>query len=399
MPDPTPPSSPDLDDGPDPFARLERLAPSVDLDLASGAFGRLRTRRARRRRMMQGALVAVVLLVAGVAVAATRSDPDHRSDHVLAGPTRTAHRRSADATVTRTGHGVEMTVVAPRGGTIGTHVTFEVRLRNVSDHDVRVAGGTGDCSPQVQAGLRPLGTDPSTDVAPRSPYAADASHWNGRFDELVGHLRKDDGPRPLPAHVEPSSGWERETVCAAIALAPVPLHPGAVKSYPMSVDLRWGIGAVPERMQLSVWSGPLEVPKELGPIDHKYGITITTPFRLHDDPVRRASVGDVLRPGTLADAPTFDTWVVETSYKPFYFTPNGKQAWVTDLSWWRGRWELWVDPLYGNMATVGPLLVRWDPKVDGVVDVRMTRSGNGGASDDPEAPPGTSVDHVRYHRN
>jgi hypothetical protein len=264
-----------------------------------------------------------------------------------------------------------------------------VRVRNVSNRPITIATG-GGCSDLVGVELRPTGTQQTSANQPSS-----IGHgWNGRLDTLDHYLSAHDAPRVIEARSN-RAAWAHELACAAIGVAPTPLAPGQTHVQQMTVDLRWGIGPIPKSMQLVATTGPIGPVVFRGtPPPQPVTLAVTKPFVIQDDPRRLGSVEAILGSHGLSAAPTLQDWINLTR------SPGrGKQTWQTDLTWWRGGWELWISPDFSDARITGPLRIRWDPTRGRVVDVRSIGTWGGGATDEPDTPKDVPPDHIRYHLN
>lgn len=107
-------------------------------------------------------------------------------------------------------------------------------------------------------------------------------------------------------------------------------------------------------------------------------VTLEVPLRVIDHPSRR------MRPATAAAAAfasdeRFEQWVAQRSP-----VDELQESFATELTWWRGAWELWVEARYAGGA---PLRMRYSPERSALVDVRTIGSYSLIPEDDPDRPP------------
>lgn len=292
-------------------------------------------------------------------------------------------------------HGVQLKIEAPVVGVVGNRIELRVGLRNVGDHPVRVRTA-GECESPVAVGIRPAGSG-----VPAGTEAGGDGHmpgrpdpgWNGDPRSLPQHLRMQSGPRPIAGRSE-GNAWSRSIVCPAVMRSPMLLEVGAEVLRTMTVDLRWGLSPIPTEMELVAASGRIGLPT-IGGLAHSERVTVTVPFTLDDDPRRQATIEKALAPDGIPAAPTLSDWLDVCAGLVTGFN----QSWYTDLAWWQGRWELWIDPAFLNGDVTGPLRIRWDADRERVTDVRTVAVSNGASSDDPDAPKGCPPDDIRYQAN
>lgn len=395
------------DDGPD-LAGLDHLTPDVDVTAAAGSFRRERVRRAQRRRVLQGSAAAgllVVVAVVGVIVVGQRDGGGGKDRVVAVGDPDP----SASTTVTK--DGLEITLTAPIGGNVGTRVPFTVTLRNVSGGRL-LLGEAGECHDQVGAALAPAAetaSDPQvvpgsmtgygTAIGPQGvPGWMDedpaVAWWDGDRATLATFLQAAPPVLVIPAQ---AAGAEnvRAVVCRQDLRPPARFEAGEELTKNLSVDLRWGPSELPDHFALTAAAGITTRDMLAGEMTR---IEVSAPFTIHDDARRLPSLEQALGATGLPAALTFQDWLDQSlTSLPANLRPQ--QTWTPALSWWRGAWELWVEPKFMDGKVTGPIRIRWDADAAAVVDVRTVQAGNAGADDEPGGPPDGAPDKIRYHRD
>lgn len=382
MPDLEPPASSD-DDPIEPIRGLSRLTASVDGDAATSAFNRLRRRRSHRRRAVAGLGVVAVFVASAVVVsAAVGGDDDRRTGQVVAGPD--GGGGGGDRTSDVEDHGLRLDLEAPRSGVVGTRIRLTVRMRNVSSETIQIGTASG-CTDPVGVSLVPSTSTNSSGGSSLVPGTN--GPWDGDLSTLSEHLGDTRG-NPSSVATGVDAIGVRSLVCPRMLLPPLSLEPDQEVVQEMALDLRWGTGRPPADQVLLVQTGGR------GAGGQEKGAELRVPFQLDDDPDRSATVDAAVDPGGIPSAPTLEDWVALTLP-----VPNGiVQTYETDLTWWQGYWELWIDPKFRDGNVSGPLRIRWEADRGRVTDVRMVWTGPGGADDDPDAPDdGGPPDQVRYH--
>lgn len=396
MPDLEPPASSD-DDPIEPLGGLSRLTASVDGDAATSAFNRLRRRRSHRRRAVAGLGVVAVFVAGAVVVSAAvgGDDDDRRTGQVVAGPDGGGGGGDRTSTPTDTtavpvvasdveDHGLRLELEAPRSGVVGTRIRLTVRMRNVSSETIQIGTASG-CTDPVGVSLVPSTSTDSSGGPSLVPGTN--GQWDGDLSTLSEHLRDTRG-NPSSVATDVDAIGVRSLVCPTVLLPPISLEPDQEVVQEMALDLRWGTGRPTADQVLLVQTGGR------GAGGQEKGAELRVPFRLDDDPDRSATVDAAVDPGGIPSAPTLEDWVALTLPVP----NGGVQTYETDLTWWQGYWELWIDPKFSDGNVSGPLRIRWEADRGRVTDVRMVWTGNGGADDDPDAPDdGGPPDQVRYH--
>lgn len=396
MPDPT-----------DPFDRLERLAPAVDADAATAAFGHRRAVRARRRRAVTGGgLALVVVLVGAAAVLARQGDDGQR---VLAGsttvapPTTPGGLRPVERRVVTEDRerGLTLAMELPEEATVGERLWVDVTFTNeradaitvepaaVCREPVSALAGSLEAVSAVKAdtGFGAFDAD--------SPGGSGRSGtiWTGDLDALPGVLGSGQDPKVFSGRPEDQLTVNRIS-CDWVARPPETIEPGASVSRRIAIDLRW---ATPG----SVDGRSLEVLASTGALEAADGtalgkVTVQQPVELHDTVHRQPSYEAAIAADGIAAAPTLDTWV-DATLDMGDAPPGFVQQYATGLSWWNGAWEAWILPGRGDGHQTDPLRIRFDPDRMQVVDVRTTFWGHA-PSDDPDQPePTEPIEDVRYH--
>lgn len=397
MPDPT-----------DPLTRLDRLAPSIDVDAAASAYRVRRSARTRRRRaLVGGALgVAVVAVGIGAALALPRDD----SEQVLTGST--TEPEPIDITVpVGIGQDERRTSTEADGIVLALHTPVEAEVGQRMWVDVTLTNGrSAPIAVDVAAACHePLGAVAGSVEAVSAVEAdtgfgafdADApggsgvtgTGWTGDLDELPSVLSGGSDPKVYSGRDQSLLSMS-SIACDAMRHPPETIEPGGSISRRIAIDLRWVTPTAVDGQEL-------EVLATTGPIVGDDGadlgkVTVRQPVVLRDPVDRQASYDAAVGPDGIAAAPTLPAWVAEVDDLGPDAPPEMEQAYLTGLSWWDGAWEAWLRPERGIGHQTDPLRIRFDGERMEVVDVR-TVFGNGAPSDDPDrAASAAPVDDVRY---
>ena len=346
--------------------RLQRLVPEVDLDLAR-AEQRARQQRAahtaQRRRVLIGAGAAAASAVVIAATGLTLRDrsggaDDREVGDVVAGPAQTK------ATSTEQ-DGVKVTVTAPDEAVAGTRLWFDVVVRNVGE--VPVIWEAGGCAIPVQAFVGPS----PTVAADQLSSGRDGPRWDGHVDGLGAWLAEHNSLSTTQSHQPADLTGTREIVCNSDSRAAT-IEPGDELRYGGSVELRVPPGDLPDggRYELIVDFQPYTAAAiDIGSIgDPLPLVEVRSPLALTDDAERTSGNSDAAI-AAFADDPRLADWITSTEIPD---RPDLVQDFTTELSWWRGGWELWVDAHWEDNRL---LRMRYDPGRDEVVDVRTVYLG------------------------
>jgi hypothetical protein len=158
-----------------------------------------------------------------------------------------------------------------------------------------------------------------------------------------------------------------------------PVHPGEQLRYHGSFEARVAPGPLVDHGE---WNLQISFTGYANPgdyIEHPVDpVTVRALVTIVDDPNRTD-------PGAAIYAMNYDPrlqpWLDSTAVAG---RPDLTQTFSTDLSWWRGAWELWIKPHWeGNRL----LRMRYDPTQHKVVDVRTVYLGRA-----PADEPGAVVD-------
>jgi hypothetical protein len=339
--------------------RLARLAPEVDVDAARDAMRERQARSRRHHSLLAGSSVLVVAAAVVVLIAAPWHGGERAPLHVVVAPT------TAGAPVLRTttarGSGVEVRVTAPERATAGTRVWFDVVVRNTSTADVWwQAGGcaipvAGEAGPPSALAL-PIGGGPGL---------GEPREWDGDVRSLGTWLA--DHAAVGAAGIQRDDATGRRTLACTDDSRMQPVHPGEHLEYRGSFEARVAPGPLVDDgdWNLNVSFTGYATPGDY--IDHPLDpVTARAPVHIVDDPGRTDA-------GAAKYAMNFDPrlqpWLDSTVVQD---RPDLKQTYVTELSWWRGAWELWLAPHWnGNRL----LRMRYDPAQRKVVDVRTVYLG------------------------
>lgn len=410
MPDPIDPAGPARSSGADPGdpaldARLAHLAPTVDPDEATVAFGRRRAARARRRRaVLGGGLAAAVVVIAGIA--AVLAAPGDDGQRVLTGSTTEAPA----ATTTTAGYvegevqtvtdapGLSMAMITPRTATVGERLWVDVTVTNERSEPV-LLGAVARCNEPVSAlagtieAVNAVQADTgytAFSVLPPVGAALDDPRWSGDLAQLPDVLSAPQMSK-VYAGREESQLATTSTVCADMVLPPTELAPGGSLTRRIAIDLRWDDAGPVDGQTLDVLAstGPIT-----GPDGTDIGkLVVRQPVTLEDPLDRWPSYDAATQAAGLSAAPTLAEWVDET----LALDPGLEQRYSASTTWWQGAWESWIVPSEGSGHQRDPLRIRFDADQMAVTDVR-TVFGDNAPSDDPDQPDPLPepVDAVRY---
>lgn len=397
MPDPTNPH--------DPFAGLERLAPTVDVEGATSSFARARTRRARRRRAAVTGLAGVALLGAlGVGLALTGDGG--RPEEIVAGPgpdpsptesvIRPVDPGDGRRVVSVVEDGIRLEMTLPEQATVGERLWLDVTLTNERTGPITV----GEAAPCQEPFLAIAGkieainaVEAATEKVPYGPESFGLEYpWSGELSGLGPVLASVEPPKVLVGRAE-NQLPTLSVGCTLEAYPPQPVEPSGSIRRRIAIDLRW---SDPTRrdggtFDVRVTTGVIRIVdgRRVGSMPLRHPIDLV-------DPVDRApSHAAAIGPGGMTAAPTLQEWLDAL--------PNlvGSEEYLVSLTWWQGAWETWIRPtsLAPNTLSGPPTLrIRFDPERMEVVDVREV-FGNAAPSDDPDAYPDgpeQPVDEVRY---
>jgi hypothetical protein len=341
--------------------RLERLAPGVDLDRARADLRARQARTTRRRALGTGLAVVCAVAVVTVAVAVQAGRSNEPGTDVSASGRREQPATAADGpqTTTATVGGVELSVTAPRQAVAGTRMWFDVTVRNRGDH--AVTWEAGGCAIPVEASIGPVSAaKPDTDDG-TGTGTGDTVRWDGDVAGLADWLAGHNSLQPRQIEQPEEATGVRELVCTSDS-QPRPLGPGKSVHHRGSVELRVPAGDLADGGddRLLVDFRPLG-PEDARPVHVAAKVTVT------DDPDRAGSSGDAV--AAFAADPRLASWVASTAVAG---RTDIVQDYTTELSWWRGAWELWVEPEWEQPRS---LRMRYDPTSHRVVDARTVYLG------------------------
>ncbi len=161
---------------------------------------------------------------------------------------------------------------------------------------------------------------------------------------------------------------------------PTPIEPGGELRHRGSLELRVPPGPLPTSgtYELTVTFEPMEPLEPLRPSRAIQPVVVTVPVEVVDD-AARADSADAAVAAFAADPRLAD--FVEAQTLPEQ--PELAQSFTVELSWWRGAWELWVEPYFEGDRR---LRMRYDPASGEIVDVRTVYLGLA-PEDEPGAAP------------
>ena len=279
---------------------------------------------------------------------------------------------------TATQAGIEISVTTREQVMAGSRLWFDVVVRNGSD--AAVFWQAGGCAIPVTGALGPE-SRVSLDAA-----SMDDARWNGQVDSLGAWLAEHNTFSGLLGDQPEDATAIRELFCTSDSRLAA-IEPGQAVHYRGSVEVRVPPGPLLDggAYALVVGFQPYATPGGY-PYDPMELVTVRAPVTVIDDPERgsdAAAISAFARDGRLA------TWIASTAIPD---RPDLVQDFATELSWWRGAWELSVSAQWeGNRV----LRMRYDPTTAEVVDVRTVYRGNA-PGDEPDAAksPGAESDNV-----
>lgn len=393
------PTSQEQSSGAGESARLERqlrrIAPDVDLDVARAAMRARRARSRRRRRRAYGGAVAAAcaaVLVGALTLVQRGADPhgppteattDTDTDQEPPDQSDRPEPRVTSVEI----DGIEVEVTAPDRAVAGTRLWFEVVVRNVGGSPV--PWDAGGCAIPVMA------------VAGPASSVAFVRHdlllvyWSGEVEGLGGFVAEANALPTTQSHQPEAYTGVRDLACT-LEISPALLSPGEELRHRGSVELRVPPGPLPDGgdYRLLVEFAPLA-----GPAESSAGgqwpapVTVEVPLTVEDHPGRTADGADAAAMAAFAADSRLAPWMGSTAVPG---QPDLVQSYLTELSWWRGAWELWLSARWEGHE----LRMRYDPVAGEVVDVRADVSGAGhvgGAPDDEygdHAPTGDLPDRI-----
>jgi hypothetical protein len=346
--------------------RLRRLAADVDLDQGR-VEQRARQARLARRRVLVGsaaAAVVAVVTVTGVALLArSAGDGDgDGDDDLVAGPEPEAQTTSAMV------GSIEIELTAPSEAEAGSRLWFDVVVRNAGD--AAVYWNAGGCTIPVQAAV---GLSSTVGTGEQGPDAEDP-RWDGDAGTLGSWLADHNVLSTTQGH-QPATMTGRRQIACTSDLRPEPLEPGGELRHRGSVELRVPPGDLPGGGRYELVAGFRAYPDDAVVGDRASLVEVRAALTVADDPRRTAGSSDEAVDAFAAD-PRLADWIASTEVAG---RPDLVQDFGTELSWWRGAWELRVDAYWDDHR---PLRMRYDPASGEVVDVR-TVSMNQAPEDEP----------------
>ncbi|MBA2280672.1 MAG: hypothetical protein H0W25_05480 [Acidimicrobiia bacterium] len=263
---------------------------------------------------------------------------------------------------------------------VGERAWITITARN--DLDAPVWWQSGGCGEPFDGVLTPDGAAPDfrSDFGGAPPPREWPGDPAGLTDWLAEHNVEEDQP---PTQTDAATG-HRYIGCPADSRASE-LAPGASLVSRHSVETRALPGALPAGGRYAVHvQFPVYADADL--VDPLPTARATVPLRLLESDQRARSDGDAV--SAFAGDPRLRGWLELT--RPT--TGASPQTWSTELSWWRGEWELWLTPRGTHAES---LRLRYDPQTARVTDVRSVQGGRP-AEDEPGArrPSGSRPDVV-----
>jgi hypothetical protein len=317
-------------------ARLNRLAPAVDVDAARTTITATSTHPGRRWILLSGLGVVVASFVA---LAFLNADDE----------TTTIGTLDGDVSTHSSGDGIEVTVTSPRVVVAGTTMTFEAEIVNHGNEEV--FWQAGGCGTPLAGVAGPIG---STDLPFRETAAKE---WSGDLETLDDSIAKYNSlsvRRPsLPEGTSNGRGG-----CPDVSRM-VPLAVDETITYRGIVEFRVPPGPLPNgggyelRLRFAAYDAAESYPGEArGPVE------VRVPIEVKDDPAR-----SVLEPAEAIDEfrseSEFGEWIASARRA----SGDLSQAFSTEMAWWRGGWELSVAPQW---VIANPLVLRLDPQTRSV---------------------------------
>jgi hypothetical protein len=282
-------------------------------------------------------LLAAVLAVVLVGLARGRDSGDRTVVRIIGDP----------LTASNTVDGLTLTVSVERASAVaGGRLVADIRLRNGRATSVRwESDGCGEPFAASLAVTTPTSTT-----------------WNGDLAALAASTSTADSRSHIELH-DIRYGGQRGIACDHQRIAHE-VASGAELRERGVADLRVDDDDIPT------------VPVELSATFSN--VTVKLPITVVDAPARRGSRGAALQ-----------AFATDNRLADFV---GEQRSWRTDLSWWNGAWELWIDPSSSN-GTPHSLRLRYDPTTRKVIDVRRIVYGQVPANDpDFEPAPGSEPD-------
>ena len=334
------------------------------------------------------ALVLATLVVAAVAACSDGRGGDGRARLTTGSSsgdeaTTTTARPSAaaPASASASADGLRITISTSRSVVpVGSRLRVRVAVTNVGS--VAVPRDSGGCDALAQTDLRVVGTSgPPREPSPVGDRAEVG--WDGAPASFADHVdrRGTYGGADATGGVPPVPGMG--DICPSIARIGS-LAPGATEERDKIVDVRPGALPLDDR--------GYEVAARFVSNDGK-AADVRLPVDLTDDPQRLATLDEAI--AALPTAPTLDGWVAASKAA---VEPRLTQRFEPILTWWNGRWELWLLPAWD--ADTGSLRVLWSRADHAVTEVRAVPLLLP-PTDDPDATPrgdGIRPDTIRSAR-
>jgi hypothetical protein len=353
--------------------RLARLAPEVDVDAAREALRARRAHAQHRRNLFAATSVLVVAAGLVVVLAAPWHGGDMRPVHVVGSPTTTVTTTTTPAlrTTTARGSGVEVRVTAPDRARAGTRAWFDAVVRNVGTTDV--LWQAGGCAIPVEGAAGPLSAFIVT-IGGHVP--GETTEWNGDVRDLGQWVADHHALGRQPIQREDDTG--RRDISCPLNSVMEPLRAGGELHYHGSFEARVAPGPLVDQgtwnLEVS-FTGHATAGANIGqPLGT---ITARAPVAIVDDPNRKDDGAAIYR---MNYDPRLQPWLDSTVVPD---RPDLQPTYRTELSWWRGAWELWIWPHWQGMRA---LRMRYDPVQHKVVDVRSVYEGKA-PDDEPGAHP------------
>lgn len=330
-----------------------------------------------QRRQLAGVLSVLTVLFAMAGWAWLRS-PDAATETPVSVSTPTVDTTTVSATSGPSASGIEVGIETNREVLVGTRTSVRVTiLNNGVDTVYWEAGGCG--IPAVVM-VQPGGFDES--VGSSIKLSWDPA-WDGNLDSLGGTLRGlDDSVLAFGAQPASTIGLG-EVGCPLISMSEA-FEPGDVLTYEASAEIRVPTGPLPGDGTYEFTARfdghrtyRLDGADALEPVEARVSVAVV------DHPARTIAGVDELVSIAVADGRLVD-WLPTTAVLG---QPELRQSFRVGLTWWRGAWELWVDPKYGSGS--GAFRLRLDPATESATDARLVAFG-AVPEDEPEAEPSMS---------
>jgi hypothetical protein len=266
--------------------------------------------------------------------------------------------------------GVEITVTAPTQAGAGTRLWVDAVVRNEGDATVYWAAAS--CTTPVNASARPS-SSPIPDAS-RPGEAEEEPRWDGDVGGLGRWLAEHNTLSDVRYAQRANTTGRRTVACTREGPHPEPVEPGGEVRYRGSVELRVPPGELRDGGRYELVLSFLSYP-DTNVLGDGVPVEVRSPLVVTDDPQRAPRSADDAVAAFAAD-PRLADWIASTDVPG---RPDLVQDFGTELSWWRGAWELWVDAYWDDDR---PLRMRYDPARGEVVDVR-TVSMNQAPEDEP----------------